>query len=77
LLPRVWFSPIQQAEVRAAVGRHTMGTAICNTLAFAPWHGMREFRHASQNEIIFLVLAGLAVLVLVVTAVQRRRRRWF
>jgi Tfp pilus assembly protein PilN len=54
-----------------------MGTAICNTLAFAPWHGMREFRHASQNEIIFLVLAGLAVLVLVVTAVQRRRRRWF
>jgi len=54
-----------------------MGTAISNALAFAPWRGMREFRHVSHNETIFLVVAGLAVLVLVVMAVQRRRRRWF
>lgn len=54
-----------------------MGTTISNALAFAPWHGFREFRHVSHNETIFLVMAGLGVLVLVVMAVKRRRRRWF
>ena len=73
----VRLSWMQQAELRPAIGRVTMGTQISNALAFAPWHGMREFRHVSHNEIIFLVVAGLAVLVLVVMAVQRRRRRWF
>jgi LPXTG-motif cell wall-anchored protein len=54
-----------------------MGTAISNALAFAPWHGFREFRHMSHNETIFLVVAGMAVLALVVVAIKRRRRRWY
>jgi hypothetical protein len=54
-----------------------MGSTISNALAFAPWLGFREFRHVSHNETIFLVVAGLAVLVLIVMAVNRRRRRWF
>ena len=54
-----------------------MGMAMSDTLAMLRWHGMREFRNASQNQIIFWVVAGMAVLALVVLAVQRRRRRWF
>lgn len=34
-------------------------------------------RHASQNEIMFWVVAGLAVLGLLVWAYTHRRRRWF
>jgi hypothetical protein len=54
-----------------------MGMAMSDALAMLRWHGMREFRNASQNQIIFWVVAGMAVLALVVLAVQRRRRRWF
>ena len=50
---------------------------MCNALALVRWHGMREFRHASQNQIIFWVVAGMAVLALLAMVVQRRRRRWF
>jgi hypothetical protein len=50
---------------------------MSNALALARWHGMREFRHASQNQIIFWVVAVMAVLALLVMVVQRRRRRWF
>jgi Tfp pilus assembly protein PilN len=54
-----------------------MNLAMSNALALVRWHGMREFRNASQNQIIFWVVAGMAVLVLLVMVVQRRRRRWF
>jgi Tfp pilus assembly protein PilN len=50
---------------------------MSNALALLRWHGMREFRNASQNQIIFWVVAGMAVLALLVMVVQRRRRRWF
>jgi hypothetical protein len=54
-----------------------MGTAMSNALALARWHGFRHFRHLGHNQIIFLVVAGMAVLALVVWAIQRRQRRWF
>jgi len=54
-----------------------MRFAIGNALALARWHGFQHFRHASHNTIIFYVIAGMAVLALIVWAIQRRRRRWF
>jgi LPXTG-motif cell wall-anchored protein len=41
------------------------------------WHGLRALRNANQNTIIFGVIAGMAILALLVLVVQRRRRRWF
>ena len=72
-----WFLSMQRVGVGTGVRRDTMNVAISNALVLVRWHGMREFRHASQNEIIFWVVAGMAVLALVVMVVQRRRRRWF
>jgi hypothetical protein len=54
-----------------------MNVEMSNALALVRWHGMREFRHASQNQIIFWVVAGMAVLALLVMVIQRRGRRWF
>jgi hypothetical protein len=54
-----------------------MGISLSNALALAPWHHVRGFRHASDNQIIFWVIAGMAVLALLVWAAQRRGRRWF
>jgi hypothetical protein len=54
-----------------------MQTAMESALAFVRWHGFREFRHMNQNTVIWCVVAGVAVLGLVVWAAQRRRRRWF
>jgi len=54
-----------------------MGTAMSNALALMRWHGMREFRHVSHNQILFWGFAGMALLGLLVFAIQRRRRRWF
>jgi hypothetical protein len=54
-----------------------MAIAMSNALALARWHGMREFRHMTQNQITFWVIACMAVLGLAVWAIQRRRRRWF
>jgi hypothetical protein len=64
-------------DTAAFATREEMGIAMSNALALARWHGLREFRHASQNTIILWVLVGLVVLALLVWAVQRRRRRWF
>ena len=30
-----------------------MGMAMSDALAMLRWHGMREFRNASQNQVIF------------------------
>ena len=68
---------MQRVELGAGVRRDTMDMAMSNALAMVRWHGMREFRHASHNQIIFWVVAVMAGLALLVWAVQRRRRRWF
>jgi len=60
-----------------ALRRDSMGTAMSNALALMRWHGMREFRHVSHNQILFWGFAGMALLGLLVFAIQRRRRRWF
>jgi hypothetical protein len=42
-------------------------------------HDLREFRlfrHMSDQTIIVYVLVGMAILALIVYAIQRRRRRW-
>jgi len=44
--------------------------------ALARRHGMRKFRDAGQKQIIFRIVAGMAVLVLPVMVV-RRTRQWF
>jgi len=54
-----------------------MKYASSNLLALVRWHGLRHFHDASQNQIILLVLGGMAILAVVVWQVQRRRRRWF
>jgi hypothetical protein len=46
-------------------------------LAVVRWHGLRSLRYVSQNTIIFWVIAGMAILAMLVLVVQRRRRRWF
>jgi len=46
-------------------------------VALVRWHVPRALRHASQNTIIFWVIAAMAILALLVLVVQRRRRRWF
>jgi hypothetical protein len=54
-----------------------MGIAIGNALALGRWHGMREFHHLGQNDMILCVMAGIVLIGLVVWAVQKRKRRWF
>jgi hypothetical protein len=54
-----------------------MGLASTNALALIRWHGMRDFHHTTQNDIILWVVAAIAVLGLIAWAVQRRKRRWF
>jgi len=71
------FLSMQRVGFGAGVRRDTMTVEMGSALAFMRWHGMREFRNASQNQIIFWVVAGMAVLALLVWTVQRRRRRWF
>jgi LPXTG-motif cell wall-anchored protein len=46
-------------------------------LMLVRWHGLRALRNASQNTIIFWVIAGMAILAMLVLVLQRRRRRWF
>ena len=71
-----WFLSIQRVGVGAGVRKDTMNLEMSDALALLRWHGMREFRNASQNQIIFWVVAAMAVLALLVLVVQRRRRRW-
>jgi hypothetical protein len=64
-------------ELGPGIRSGKMGTAMSDALALVRWHGFREFRHASDHQIILWVVAGMAVLALVVWTVQRRKRRWF
>ena len=50
---------------------------ISKALAFANSNGFRELHHLPESTIIVGVIAAMAILALIVMAVQRRRRRWF
>ena len=49
---------------------------MTHLLALARSHGFHLFRGESQNTIVLWVIAGVAVLVLLLWMSQRRKRRW-
>jgi hypothetical protein len=67
----------RSAIVAGLISAVAPGAEAQTGLALVRWHGLRIFRNASQNTIIFGVIAGMAVLALLVLVAQRRRRRWF
>jgi hypothetical protein len=53
-----------------------MGMAMSNALALVRWHGFRSLEDSdTQDKIVWLVI-GVAVGMLVMWVISRRRRRW-
>jgi hypothetical protein len=53
-----------------------MHMAMSNALALVRWHGFRSLEEGdTQDKIVWLVI-GVAVGVLVMWVIARRRRRW-
>jgi LPXTG-motif cell wall-anchored protein len=53
-----------------------MGMAMCNALALLRWHGSRFFHgNFGDNDFVWLLI-GLVLVVVVIWALRRRRRRW-
>jgi hypothetical protein len=54
-----------------------MLTTGLNALALARWHGFRFIHGGGLQGDLPWLLIGLVLVVVVIWALQRRRRRWF
>jgi len=54
-----------------------MGMGMMNVLALARWHRVRSIGDLFQGDNLTWLLIGLLVVIVLVWALKRRRRRWF
>jgi hypothetical protein len=64
-------------EMRPAGEVRVMNIATSNALALLRWHGFRSLEEGGTQDKIVWAAIGMAVGMLVMWAIQRRRRRFF
>ena len=68
---------MQRLGVGTGTRREGMGMAMCNALALLRWHGSRFFHGNFRGNDFVWLLIGLVLVVVVIWALRRRKRRRF